>query len=78
MAPKKQMSVSRGSTPMSMSENHQGSYSKWLRLQRGVHIQCQCLGVFIFLLVYQVTPHMLKMTTLSMKFSGAFMDNDFV
>ena len=34
-------------------------------------------GVY-FLLVYHVTPHMLQMTTLRMKFSGAFLDNDFV
>ena len=34
-------------------------------------------GVY-FWLVYHVTPHMLHMITLRMKFSGAFMDNDFV
>ena len=33
-------------------------------------------GVY-FWLVYHVTPHMLQMTTLRMKFSGAFLDNDF-
>ena len=32
-------------------------------------------GVY-FLLVYHVTPHMLQMTTLRMKFYGAFLDND--
>ena len=101
MPPKKQKSVSRGSTPMSMSENHQGFYSKWPRLQREVHFSqlsllpfyftasfCSLLDIrtmFIskfggvyFLLVYHVTPHMLQMTTLRMKFSGVFLDNDFV
>ena len=34
-------------------------------------------GVY-FLLVFHVTPQMLQMTTLKMKFSGAFLDNDFV
>ena len=34
-------------------------------------------GVY-FWLVYHVTPHMLHMTTLRIKFSGAFMDNEFV
>ena len=49
MAPKKKKSVSRGSTPMSMSENHQGSYSKCPRLQRGVHFSELSLLPFYFI-----------------------------
>ena len=41
--------------------------------------QCpsQSLGC-LFWLVYHITPHMLHMITLRMKFSGGFMDDDFV
>ena len=48
MAPKKKKSVERGSTQMSRSKNLQGSYSKWLRLERGVHFSQLSLLPFYF------------------------------
>ena len=102
MAPKKQKSISRGSTQLSMSEKSSRFLFKVAKTTKGSSLfptlfitlllycfvlliakhlgQCssQSLGVFIFLLVYHVTPQMLQMTTLKMKFSGAFLDNDFV
>ena len=103
MAPKKQKSISRGSTQMSMSEKSSRFLFKVAKTTKGSSLfptlfitlllycfvlliarhlgQCssQSLGVFFFFwLVYHVTPQMLKMTTLKMKFSGAFLDNDFI
>ena len=41
--------VSRGSIPMSRSENLQGFYSKWSRLERGVQFSQLSLLLFYFI-----------------------------
>ena len=49
MVPKNQNSVERGCTQMSRSKNLQGSYSKWPRLERGVHFSQLSLLPFYFI-----------------------------